>query len=228
MGGHGAVRSEPTTNARNETRARRKAATMKYALKESAELMRRAGGARREKGAGAESLLQPLTLPPMEEMTWESRRVATAFAEALSGTDGIPGLYSAVPVEPSEFDLVAEAWPLMGEHLADRLAAIGPEAIGEQIAIRGMEKTISAIAWRRDRPNNRDELLTALSHAATRGADRGYLNHSERRGRAAAYLMLLALDPHAAYKIGADFEDLVDTYRALAPPWTGPPRGSSS
>lgn len=91
-----------------------------------------------------------------------------------------------------------------------------------------MEKTISAIAWRRDRPNNRDELLTALSHAATRGADRGYLNRSERRGRAAAYLMLLALDPHAAYKIGADFEDLVDTYRALAPPWTGPPRGSSS
>lgn len=120
---------------------------MKYALKESAEPMRRSGGGRREKGAGTESLLQPLTLPPLEEMAWESRRVATAFAEALSSIEGIPGLYSAVPVEPSKFDLVAEAWPLVGEHLADSLAAIGPEAIGEQIAIRGIEKTISAIVW---------------------------------------------------------------------------------
>lgn len=29
--------------------------------------------------------------------------------------------------------------------------------------------------------------------------------------------MLFALDPHTAYELGADFEDLVDAYRALAP-----------
>mgnify|MGYP004497485863 FL=1 len=114
---------------------------MKYALKESAEPMRRAGGGRREKGAGTESLLQPLTLPPLEEMAWESRRVATAFAEALSGIEGIQGLYSAVPVEPSKFDLVAEAWPLIGEHLADRDTRHGENDFGDCLARRPAQRS---------------------------------------------------------------------------------------